>query len=123
MIRCIALLFLKPRHLNGGGCSAPLLAALPQGKTRYPLYRSLGGPQGRSGRVWKTSPPPAFDLRTVQPVAISLEGLRGRRHYNSLVKMAFFFSAEIRVGYLPNTRSVKNAFVYAVHYYQRQQVI
>ena len=27
--------------------------ALPAGKTRYPLYRRLGGPQGRSGRVRK----------------------------------------------------------------------
>ena len=26
-------------------------AALPPGKTRYTLYRRLGGPQGRSGRV------------------------------------------------------------------------
>jgi hypothetical protein len=26
-------------------------AALPPGKTRYPLYRRLGGFQGRSGRV------------------------------------------------------------------------
>jgi hypothetical protein len=32
-------------------------AALPPGMTRYPLYRRLGGPQGRSGRVLKTSPP------------------------------------------------------------------
>jgi hypothetical protein len=30
-------------------------AALPPGKSRYPLYRRLGGPQGRSGRVQKTS--------------------------------------------------------------------
>ena len=44
-------------------------AALPSGKTRYPLYRRLGGPQGRSGRVWKILPPPGFDPRTVQPVA------------------------------------------------------
>jgi hypothetical protein len=35
-------------------------AALPPGKTRYPLYRRLGGPQGRSGRVRKISPPPEF---------------------------------------------------------------
>ena len=42
---------------------------LPPGKTRYPLYRRLGGPQGRSGQVWKISPPPGFDPRTVQPVA------------------------------------------------------
>jgi hypothetical protein len=39
-------------------------AALPSGKTRYPLYRRLGGPQDRSGRVRKISAPPGFDLRT-----------------------------------------------------------
>jgi hypothetical protein len=36
--------------------------------TRYPLYRRLGGPQGRSEQVRKISPPPGFDPRTVQPV-------------------------------------------------------
>jgi len=51
----------------GGQRHAP--AALPPGKTRYVLYRRLGGPQGRSGRVRKISPPPGFDPRTVQPVA------------------------------------------------------
>ena len=50
----------------GGQHHAP--AALPPGKTRYPLYRRLGGPQGQSGRVRKISPPPGFDPRTVQPV-------------------------------------------------------
>ena len=40
-----------------------------RGKTRYPLYRRLGRPQGRSGMVRKISPPPGFDPRTVQPVA------------------------------------------------------
>jgi hypothetical protein len=44
-------------------------AALPPGMIRYPLYRRLGGPQGRSGRVGKTSPPPGFDPRSVQSVA------------------------------------------------------
>jgi hypothetical protein len=44
-------------------------AALPPGKTRYPVYRRLGRPQGRSGRVQKISPPPGFDPRPVQPVA------------------------------------------------------
>jgi hypothetical protein len=44
-------------------------AALPLAKTRYPLYRRLGGPQGRSGQVLKISPSPGFDPRTVQPVA------------------------------------------------------
>jgi len=41
----------------------------PLEKTRYPLYRGLGGPQGRSRRVRKISPPPRFDPRTVQLVA------------------------------------------------------
>ena len=36
---------------------------------RYPLYRRLSGPQSLSVRVWKISPPPGFDPRTVQPVA------------------------------------------------------
>ena len=34
------------------------LAALPPGKTRYPLYSRLGEPQGRSGWVRRISPPP-----------------------------------------------------------------
>ena len=43
-------------------------AALPLGMTRYPLYRRLGRPQGRSGVVRKISPPPGFDPRTNQLV-------------------------------------------------------
>jgi hypothetical protein len=55
--------------LDGGGWSTPRPAALPPGMTRYPLYRRLGRPQGRSGRVLKISPPPGFDPRTVQLIA------------------------------------------------------
>ena len=40
----------------------------PGKDTRYPLHRRLGGPQGRSGRERKISPPAGFDPRTVQPV-------------------------------------------------------
>jgi hypothetical protein len=43
--------------------------SLPLGKTRCPMYRRLGGPEGRSGQVRKISPPPGFDPRTVQHVA------------------------------------------------------
>ena len=39
----------------GGQHHAP--PALPAGNTRYPLYRRLGGPQGRSGRLRKILPP------------------------------------------------------------------
>jgi hypothetical protein len=42
---------------------------LPPGKARYPFYRRLGGPQGRSGRVRKLSSPPGFDPRAVLTVA------------------------------------------------------
>ena len=41
----------------------------PGKETRYPLYRRLGGPQGRFGRVRKISPSPGFNPQTVQPVA------------------------------------------------------
>jgi hypothetical protein len=44
-------------------------ASVSPGKTRHPLYRRLGGPQGRSGRVRKISLPPGLDTRTIQPVA------------------------------------------------------
>jgi hypothetical protein len=43
---------------EGGQHHAP--AALPPGKIQYPLYKGLGGPQGRSGQVQKISSPPGF---------------------------------------------------------------
>jgi len=39
----------------GGQRHAP--AALPPGKTRYPLYRRMVGSQGRSGRMRNIWPP------------------------------------------------------------------
>jgi hypothetical protein len=50
----------------GGQHHAP--ASLPPAKIQYPLYRRLGGPQGRAERAWWISPPPGFDPRTVQSV-------------------------------------------------------
>ena len=42
--------------LEGGERSASRPGrSLPPGKSRYPLYRRLGGPQGRSGQVRKIS--------------------------------------------------------------------
>ena len=56
--------------LEGGKWSASCPGhVLPPGKTRYPFYWRLDGPQGRSGQVRKISPPPGFDPPTVQPVA------------------------------------------------------
>jgi len=51
----------------GGQHHAP--SALPPGKTRYLLYRRLGGPQSRSGLVRKILPPPGLHPQTIQPVA------------------------------------------------------
>jgi hypothetical protein len=58
-----------PSALDGMGGQNHSLVTLPPGKTRYPLYRGLGEPQGRSGRVRINLATPGFDPRTVQPVA------------------------------------------------------
>jgi len=59
--------------LEGVGGQHHTPAALPPGKTRYPLYRTLGGPHGRYGRVQKTSPQPGFDPRTIQRTTLQYE--------------------------------------------------
>ena len=51
----------------GGQRHAP--AVLPREREPVPLYSRLGGPQSRSGRARKISPPPGFDPRAVQPAA------------------------------------------------------
>ena len=67
--RGIALPFHDHGTRRGEGSASRPGPSLPPGKTRYPLYRRLGGPQGRSGQVRKIWAPPAFDPRAVQPVA------------------------------------------------------
>ena len=61
--------FLTTALEGGEGSASRPGRSLPLGKTQYPLYRRVGGPQGRSGQVRKISPPPGFDPRTFQPVA------------------------------------------------------
>ena len=53
----------------GVGGQQHALVSVTTRKTRYPLYRRLGGPQDRSGRLRQISPPQGFVPRTVQPVA------------------------------------------------------
>ena len=55
--------------LDGVGGQRHASAALLPGKSRYPLYGRLGGPQSRSVQVRKISDPTRFDLRTLQSVA------------------------------------------------------
>ena len=55
--------------LDGDGWSTPCPSRfIPRKETRYPLNRRLGGLQGQSGQVQKTSSPTGFDLQTFQPV-------------------------------------------------------
>ena len=66
--RGTALLFFN-LGARWGGWSTSRPGRFTLGKENlYPLYRRLGGPQERSGRVRKISPPTGFDPRTVQPV-------------------------------------------------------
>jgi len=67
--RGISLLFHDRGTRRGWVVSSTPRPHLSPGKSRYPFYRRLGGPQDRSGQVQKISPPPRFDPRTVQPVA------------------------------------------------------
>jgi hypothetical protein len=75
---------------------------LPPGKTRYPLYRMLGGPQGRSVQVRKISPTRGFDPRTVQPLAIisimfKIYGKKAKKKfaYYSMLSYHIFFQDPI----------------------------
>jgi hypothetical protein len=60
--------FLTSAIEGGEGSASSPSRTLPPGKTRYPLYRRLVGPQGRCWHVRKMSSPPGFDPRTVQHV-------------------------------------------------------
>ena len=57
------------RRWMSGQQHAPA-ALYPRGKTRYPFYRRLFGPQGRSEQVRKISSPTVIRPRTVQSVGL-----------------------------------------------------
>ena len=91
--RGIALPFHEHGTRRGWGVSITPRPLFTRGKTRYPLYRRLGGPQGLCEQVRKISPPPGLDPRTVQPVAsrytdyatrptASQEGPRNKTRYS-----------------------------------------
>jgi len=72
--------------LEGGEWSAARTGrTLPPGKTRYPFYRRLGRPQGRSGRA-ETLVPTGIRSRAFQPVAQSLYRLGYRATLNQVVE-------------------------------------
>jgi len=66
--------------LEGGEWSAARHGCtLPPGKTRFPFYRRLGGPQGRSGRA-ENLVPIGIRFRIVQSVVQSLYQLSYPAH-------------------------------------------
>jgi len=75
--RGIAVLFHDRGTRRGWVVSSTHRPPLPPGKTRYPLHRRLGVPQGRSGRA-ENFVPTGIRSRTVQPVAQSLYRLSYR---------------------------------------------
>jgi len=54
--------------------------SLPPGKSRYPLYRRMGGTQGRSGQVRKISSPTGIRSPDRPPRSQSLYRLNYRAH-------------------------------------------
>jgi hypothetical protein len=90
--RCSSTLSLALALEGGGGWLASRPGCFtPWKETRYPLYRRLGGPQGRSGRVPKILPPPRFDPGTVQPVASRYtdSAIPAHKRVCSLLKIKF----------------------------------
>ena len=63
----IRLLFHDHGTWRGSGQQHAPGRTLSTGKSRYPLYTRLGGPQGRSGRTDNLAPP-GFDPRIAQSV-------------------------------------------------------
>ena len=82
----------------GGQRHAP--PALPPGKTRYPLYKRLGGPQGRSGRVRKISPPtgirfPDHPIRSKSLYRLSHSGpFQAWRDFKFIVPLTAFVTVQ-----------------------------
>ena len=70
--RGIALLFHDRGTGRGEWSAARPGRTLPPRKTRYPFYRRLGGPQGRSGQVQKISSPPGFDPGPSSPLSVAI---------------------------------------------------
>jgi len=68
----------------GVGVSPTPRPPLRPGKTRYPLYRRLGGPQGRSGRA-ENFVRTGIRSQTIQPVAQSLYRLSYPAHSLSYI--------------------------------------
>jgi len=87
----------------------------PPGKTRFPLYKRLDGPQGRSGRMRKFSPSPRSDPRTVQPVTSRYTDCAIPAHPVHLLPIHFFM-AYTEIDFPSLTRRHKLERQYCIRY-------
>jgi hypothetical protein len=83
---------------------------LPLGKTRYPLYRRLGGPQGRSGQVRKISSPPGFDPQSIQSVVSRYTDWATQPTYTHIVHFNIYQQASNPENRAMNTPSSINLY-------------
>ena len=94
--------------LEGGEWSAARPGrTLPPGETRYPFYRRLGGPQGRTGRA-ENLVPTGIRSRTVQPVVSrytdSLYRLSYQAHKSEDYKFKTKSRSHLKIFYGPEGR-------------------
>ena len=108
--RGIALLFHDHGTRRGWGVSVTPRPLFTPGKTRYPLYRRLGGPQGRSGQARKISPPPEFDPRTVQPVASSYTDYATRSNKQQITCLKNLYRPKL-LDHFVTTWTIWNSFL------------
>jgi hypothetical protein len=88
--RGIALLFHDHCTKRWWGVSVtPRPLFTPLRKDPVTIAQDTGGPYGRSRQVWKISPPPGFDPRTVQPVASRYTALRYPAHLHTRNEQEF----------------------------------
>jgi hypothetical protein len=102
-----ALLFLDLGTRRGWVVSTLLWPLYPPGKTRYPLYRRLGGSQGWFVRVWKILPLPWFNPRTVQSIVT--------RYTDWTILALFHRTVECFLEYLSFSAVKKYWIIYVLH--------
>jgi len=96
---------------HGGGWLTPRPGHFNPGEeTRYPLYKRLGEPQRRSGRVRNISPPPGSELRTWQVVVGRYADSANTAHmntYRNYNKLKSFFGLHSAVCHWDSTPMIR----------------
>jgi hypothetical protein len=99
-----------------GQCHARPLLYL-WGKTGYPFYRRLCGPQRLSGQVWRISPPPGVDPRTVQPLASRYTDYATRSRIAVAIHIIISSTAEIAPFHKVRVNVIPGKYFYNIYNY------